>query len=704
MGSSQTVAMNRHARGNGFYATLPAFRSAVETLSEGGSVILYGPRHFGLEAVALSALDRAVGDDARKIVRLDVGAAASDGGLDFAVLWTELKNQLSIRSRQPIAGHLDFVDRTRKALAKCDKPLIVFLLRGGNRDATARFRELIETIHQVVDDPESDRPNGRSLFIAIDDYLLHYHVQGGDVRSEWYRARWIEVPHLSRSEIEESVALLLEHPADTADGTHTAVGEQLFDLTGGHVGLIHDLFDWARVQECSIDTLFDAKSKPQTLKHLENSTILQWIRRAIDDDTLGLCATALEHRTPTMPAEYRSPRIQILRQLGILVWDNTFEARLCGGPLGGMVEAVAKRRAQPKLGTVASVEGMTRYEGDAFTPEDDDICVLHLSDLHFGADFGYQLHAGGRVFNEDRLDICALIERDLSSQNLARRIDAMVISGDIACTGVSEEYNRAAEAIECLMVKLGVDSSRLVLVPGNHDLRWNPGEFAKREGARNVSREDFDTFFSRVCKRSPGPAELVKIGSRGGNTSLAIVSLDSNEVESEEAAGIGFVGEDSLREATRLIRESCADALAPHLWFVLHHHLTSVTSASIGDARRKAVSILANTPTVLSLVRDVGAELVLHGHEHQPSITELKWWLGERNSDFGRVVSICAGSLSAKRERLGPVSRNQYMILVRRRTELIVRSRIMGDEGIAFRSHQDIAIPLPRSRRDEPAT
>lgn len=704
MGPSQTVDKSRYTRGNGFYANLSAFRRAQEALSHGGSVILYGPRHFGLEALALSALERAVDSSTQKfVVRLDANAADPAGELDFPTLWSELKSQLGIKSRATVASRLDFVDRTRKELAKCDKCLVVFLLLGGNRDSAARFRDLIETIHQIVDDPESGRLGG-SLFIAIDDYLLHYHVQTSELRSEWYRARWIEVRHLTCSEIKENVAEMLEEPADAAGFKSAVVAGQLFELTGGHLGLIQDLLEWVRGQGSAIDTLTDARFGSQASQHVENSTVLQWIRQAIDDDTLGLCATAIEHRLPKMPAEYRSPRIQILRQLGILVWDNTFEARLCSGPLGKMVEAIAAKRAQPKLGTIASVEGTMRYEGEPFTLDDDDICVLHLSDLHFGPDFGYRLRVGGRDINEGSLDVAALIERDLSSQKLSGRIDAVVISGDVTCTGVSEEYNRAAEAIDGLLRTLGVDSSRLVVVPGNHDLHWNPGPYAKREGARNVSKEEFDNFFSRICMRKSESADLVKFLSRGGKASLAIVSLDSNEVESEDAAGIGFVGEDSIRMATQLIRGLVPDGHAPYLWFVLHHHLTPVTSASVGDARRKSVSVLANAPAVLSLVRDFGAEVVLHGHEHQPSVTELKWWLGERNSTFGRVASICAGSLSAKRERLGPVSRNQYMILVRRPSELIVRSRIMGDEGITFQTHADIAVPLVSVRRNAPKT
>jgi len=179
---------------------------------------------------------------------------------------------------------------------------------------------------------------------------------------------------------------------------------------------------------------------------------------------------------------------------------------------------------------------------------------------------------------------------------------------------------------------------------------------------------------------------------------LRIVSLDSNEVEGPEAGGVGFIGEDCLREAKAiLLRSKIPEAVTRmNTWFVMHHHISAVTSTPIVDAKKRGVSVLANAPALLAVVRDLGVEVILHGHEHQPAVTELRWWLGERASEFGSVAAIGAGSLTAKRERLGPVSKNQYMILVRRPNELVIRSRVMGDEGLAFRSHEDLMLTFAR--------
>jgi hypothetical protein len=93
-------------------------------------------------------------------------------------------------------------------------------------------------------------------------------------------------------------------------------------------------------------------------------------------------------------------------------------------------------------------------------------------------------------------------------------------------------------------------------------------------------------------------------------------------------------------------------------------------------------------------------EAILHGHEHQPSVTWAQRWAGQ-NFD-GTPQGICvigAGSCGAARDQLGPVSKNQYYLLVKRQEDILIRSRVIGDDGIEFMPHNDILISNGSAKR-----
>jgi len=95
--------------------------------------------------------------------------------------------------------------------------------------------------------------------------------------------------------------------------------------------------------------------------------------------------------------------------------------------------------------------------------EDQRIHILHLSDLHLkdGALAG----------------ICrAQLETDLIQELGIRRLEYLVISGDIASSSIEEEYRSAFGLVDGLVKRFGLDASRVVVVPGNHDLNWDLSE------------------------------------------------------------------------------------------------------------------------------------------------------------------------------------------------------------------------------------
>lgn len=115
--------------------------------------------------------------------------------------------------------------------------------------------------------------------------------------------------------------------------------------------------------------------------------------------------------------------------------------------------------------TEAEVKQLRADQQQYTAAEDHRIHILHLSDLHFGDD----------TF----ADFCRTqLETDLKQELGIRRLEYLVISGDVANRSTEKEYDVAFAMVDGLVKRFGLDASRVVVVPGNHDLNWDKSEEA----------------------------------------------------------------------------------------------------------------------------------------------------------------------------------------------------------------------------------
>ena len=86
---------------------------------------------------------------------------------------------------------------------------------------------------------------------------------------------------------------------------------------------------------------------------------------------------------------------------------------------------------------------------------------LHLSDLH--------LRANKDKFSQEVL--CEAIKRDVPSRLSDEfPVQFIFVTGDIAFSGQSSEYEVSTEFLSSLSSDLELETSRLCIVPGNHDV------------------------------------------------------------------------------------------------------------------------------------------------------------------------------------------------------------------------------------------
>ncbi len=113
----------------------------------------------------------------------------------------------------------------------------------------------------------------------------------------------------------------------------------------------------------------------------------------------------------------------------------------------------AKRRT---LIAVADVK-QAMAEGAVSAMRDSPIRLLHLSDLHL---------SGSRSVEQ----LLQPLSADLIDALKIETLDYLVVSGDLADRCSPEGLAEAEEFLRTLMGSFGLNASRLVLVPGNHDL------------------------------------------------------------------------------------------------------------------------------------------------------------------------------------------------------------------------------------------
>lgn len=209
--------------------------------------------------------------------------------------------------------------------------------------------------------------------------------------------------------------------------------------------------------------------------------------------------------------------------------------------------------------------------------------VLHISDLHLSsrASSGYDRDKVLRPF----LNTCR-------SRSEIRPPDLIAFTGDIAGSGLPEEYALAAEFIEQLVHATGVGRDRLWIVPGNHDVRRAAGSMLRRtlESAQEAEQnffssadarqtflskfDAFRTFLMEVCPsvniaendvvRGPAILEL-----DGWN--LGVAAFNSAWfAQGDDDAGKLWIG-------TRLVRERAEvlDSLGADFRVALMHHPVS---------------------------------------------------------------------------------------------------------------------------------
>ncbi len=662
------------------------------------SVIVHGPQFCG-QRLFSKAIRRSwsTRPDHRSI-QFHLPSVSRDGQLLSSRLAERVSTQCDLEL-QPLATAVGrdrgdaFFDVFRHALEKNVGSTLV-VIRGGRRGLEESYHALIAGFCELLSHFQSLQLGDLTLLV-LDDYSMYFYENWrNEVSSFDLVPVYLRVPNAK----ELTRFLDLAHVDNAADAA-----SRLLQVTGGHHGLMLEALDSLGLDldhpmpkaEAAPDLSLLMDDDLESV--IEGGRILHELQRRLAQQPTTFCAEALRHQKARLFPP-KTPDPQYLTELGILVRSGMNRLVMCPGVIAGVVEDMSTTVGAAAKEPGSSVEPARELDLDLgeTTIDDDDFLIVHISDLHVGPDFRF--HLTTRDF-EGRKKAHQLLREDLDQFGIRSRIDALVVSGDFVEQGADfGQFQRALEVVEAIRNDLELDPSRVVAVAGNHDLDWQPSEYSERQEKTGVSRENYETFY-RLLGKEPCSASLTRIPSRGDGPDLRILGLDSNLVEGPDAGGIGFLGAETLETAGELLRKDDLNG-SNHAWnwIVVHHHLFPATSPGAVAALGKRISTFANASELLYHARRWRAEMVLHGHEHQPSITVAqRWSYPPRGHEpaFFPVVSAGAGSF-ALGSHLGPVGRNHYYIIHRRKDELCFHSRILDDHGAAFTYHDKIRVPLKK--------
>lgn len=620
----------------------------------------------------------------------------SDGSLDMQGLWMQLSKPLKYARKVVVETPTDLGLKLSKHLSRRAEGARLLLLISGVRNES--LKHVYEFIVELHSQQEKVKAKNKFLqFIITDHHGLRFYMNRNLPleESDLNSLENIETPVFEQAEIIEGLSAIREETQASFD--IEIVGKNIFEATGGHYSLVMLIIEHLQSIEFQVGSSFwniDAG------RIFESSDVVRRLRQALTEDREGLVETAVRYADGLLDNDFKSPRTKKLRALGVLYVTSEYSLKLCGGFIRKLLEMLRNQKSleENSLGTFQTASGLASYDGREFKVNDSDLVFLHVSDLHVGNEHAFKIRNMLHRPPDERGTIGEYIHQDLEKLGLSSRVDGLLVSGDITCMADPGEFARAEEIIREIAGVAGVPTDKIALVPGNHDIQWRPDEYSTRNGVNGtVSRENFDRFYCNIVGHSPEYPEIRRFSARDNSEIVDLVCLDSNFVEGPEASGIGMIDASSLRGISSKLKNLAFDGhLGRSVWFLSHHHYLPVCDSDVVDATKRKVSVMANASQVLNFARDNGAEVVLHGHQHQPFLCYASRWMGSMEPISLRPILIVgAGSAAAKREHLGPIAQNHYFVLVRQKDSLIVRSRRFGEEGLSFTPHEDFIFYLP---------
>jgi 3',5'-cyclic AMP phosphodiesterase CpdA len=287
--------------------------------------------------------------------------------------------------------------------------------------------------------------------------------------------------------------------------------------------------------------------------------------------------------------------------------------------------------------------------------------LAHVTDPHFRSARGGQGVRAGELFGKRAVGFVNLVVNRVRKHKMdlledmrvdlrAQAPDHLAVTGDLSNIAVTAEWRSALAWLDLS----GVAPESISVIPGNHDA-YVPEVLATREFERmfapyqtsDLDRDGEGSYYPFVQIREP----------------LALIGV-SSAVATGDLGAWGRIGEAQLARLEAILK---APELAALTRVVLVHHPPVLHKD--GEHRN-----LRDRAAFAQVLARAGADLVLHGHDHEDQRAEL------RGPDGRAIPVIGAGSASYAG---GPERRARYSVYEFEGRSITWVSRV-HDEATSF--------------------
>ncbi|WP_296280799.1 metallophosphoesterase [Pseudoxanthomonas sp.] len=125
---------------------------------------------------------------------------------------------------------------------------------------------------------------------------------------------------------------------------------------------------------------------------------------------------------------------------------------------------------------------------------------VHVSDIHFGQEIDDRVHIHDDVKRELIADA-----KDVVARTRAGVAHGILVTGDIAQSGVWEQYEEAGRWLDKLAAGIGVEMHQVQMVPGNHDLDRSKASYSAKQildHLRASGPAEFEAILSNAIDRA----------------------------------------------------------------------------------------------------------------------------------------------------------------------------------------------------------